>query len=62
MAPCTRVALVTGASRGIGQVISAQLAKGGYRVAAGARSLPVDGAVVGGIASAACQPTVESEA
>lgn len=44
-----RVALVTGASRGIGQVVATRLARAGYRVAVAARSAPELGAVAGEI-------------
>ena len=43
------VALVTGASRGIGQVVATRLAGAGYRVAAAARSAEAVGAVAGEI-------------
>ncbi len=44
-----KVALVTGASRGIGLVVAARLAEAGYRVAAAARSADRVGEAVAGI-------------
>ena len=44
-----RVALVTGASRGIGRVVAERLARSGYRVAVAARSAAQIGEVAGQI-------------